>query len=193
VLPESLVEYRLRQCGHARRCSRSSRTCCATTKSCTPANNALLSVKFMPSVSIASSRRSIVRTCRRCSSLSAFRLTTSTRPSWPQPPALCQRTQTCVGLFQAEPIWLQRSSEFVQSSIDALKALLEHGAEQIPGPCRLTRAGLGQHLNTSLQPYVVGMIWTIRRRAVHRGELSAFRLPESGTPVARCIEKPSQS
>jgi bifunctional non-homologous end joining protein LigD len=41
----------------------------------------------------------------------------------------------------------------VQSSIDALKALAQHGAEQIPGPCRLTRAGLGQHLNTSLQPY----------------------------------------
>ena len=41
----------------------------------------------------------------------------------------------------------------MQSSIDALKALAQHGAEQIPGPCRLTRAGLGQHLNTSLQPY----------------------------------------
>src|SRR5271157_1482694 len=79
VLPESLLVYRLRQSGHARRCSRSSRTCWATTKSCTHANSVLLSLKFMPSVSIASSRRSIVRTCRRCSLPSAFRQTTSTR------------------------------------------------------------------------------------------------------------------
>src|SRR5580693_8452841 len=43
VLPEALVVYRLRQCGQARRCSNSSRACWATTKSCTPANNALLS------------------------------------------------------------------------------------------------------------------------------------------------------
>src|ERR1700736_5075256 len=41
VLPESLVVYRLRQRGQARRCSNSSATCWATTKSCTPANNAL--------------------------------------------------------------------------------------------------------------------------------------------------------
>jgi hypothetical protein len=72
-------------------------------------------------------------------------------PSWPQPPALCQLIQKRVGLFQAEPIRLQRS-EFMQSSIDALKALLQYSAEQIPGPCRLTRAGLGQHPKTSLQP-----------------------------------------
>src|SRR5208282_383445 len=63
-------------------------------------------------------------------------------PSWPQPPALCQLTQTRVGLFQTELIRLQRS-EFMQSSIDALKALVQHGAEQIPGPFRLTRACLG--------------------------------------------------
>jgi hypothetical protein len=81
-------------------------------------------------------------------------------PSWPQPPALCQLTQTRVGLFQAEPIRLQRA-EFVQSSIDALKALVEHSAEQIPGPCGLTRAGLGQHLNTSLQPYGIGHCGTL--------------------------------
>src|SRR5271167_646348 len=52
-------------------------------------------------------------------------------PSWPQPPALCQLTHTRVGLFQAEPIRLQRS-EFVQSSIDALKALLQHGCGADP-------------------------------------------------------------
>src|SRR5260221_7826691 len=34
-LPESLVVYRLRQRGQARRCSNSSRACWATTKSCT--------------------------------------------------------------------------------------------------------------------------------------------------------------
>src|ERR1700680_812367 len=51
VLPESLVVYRLRQRGHARRCSNSSRACWETTKFCTPANNALPSVKFTPSVS----------------------------------------------------------------------------------------------------------------------------------------------
>src|SRR4029077_7163553 len=81
-------------------------------------------------------------------------------PSWPQPPALCRLTQTRVGLFQAEPIRLQRS-EFVQSSIDALKALVQHGAEQVPAPCRLTRAGLGQDLNTSLQPYGIGHCGTL--------------------------------
>jgi hypothetical protein len=30
------------------------------------------------------------------------------------------------------------------------------GAEQVPSSCRLTRAGLGQHLNTCLQPYGIG-------------------------------------
>src|SRR5271166_987871 len=45
-------------------------------------------------------------------------------------------------LFQTELIRLQRS-EFMQSSIDALKAPVQHGAEQIPGPFRLTRACLG--------------------------------------------------
>src|ERR1700730_13087610 len=46
VLPESLLVYRLRQSGHACRCSRSSRTCWATTKSCTHANSVLLSLKI---------------------------------------------------------------------------------------------------------------------------------------------------
>src|SRR5271167_3222649 len=55
---------------------------------------------------------------------------------------------------------LQRS-EFVQSSIDALKALVQHGAEQVPGSCRLIRTSLGQHLNTSLQPYGIGHCGTL--------------------------------
>ena len=49
----------------------------------------------------------------------------------------------------------------MQSSIDALKALVQHGAEQILGPFRLTRACLGQHLNTSLQPYRIGHCATL--------------------------------
>src|SRR6476620_647707 len=49
VLPESLLVYRLRQRRQAHRCSNSSRACWETTKSCTPANNALPSVKLMPS------------------------------------------------------------------------------------------------------------------------------------------------
>src|SRR5262249_27611791 len=56
VLPESLLVYCAPQCGHARRRYRRSCTCWATTKSCTPANSALPSFKFMPSVSIANSR-----------------------------------------------------------------------------------------------------------------------------------------
>src|ERR1700736_716154 len=88
-------------------------------------------------------------------------------PSWPQPPALCQLTQTRVGLFQAEPNRLQRA-EFVQSQIDALKALVEHSAEQIPGPCRLTRAALGQHPNTGLQPNGIGHCGTLSLPLQHQ-------------------------
>ena len=82
VLPGSLLVYRPPQCGHARRCSNSSPACWATTKSCTPDKSALPSAKFMPSVSIVSSRRSIVRICRRCCSPSRHRSRRGRPSSW---------------------------------------------------------------------------------------------------------------
>src|SRR5260221_1551795 len=90
--------------------------------------------------------------------------------SWPQPPALRQLNQTRVGFFEAEAIRLHRS-EFFQSSIDALETLVKRCAQQIPGPCRLTRAGLGQHLNSGFHQNRIG----------HRGAVS---LPPQHQPVA---------
>src|SRR3984957_8845063 len=142
VLPESLVVYRLRQLdkhvvaptlrapvGRLQNPARLPTTLCSPSNSCQAFPSPVPAAR-------SSGPAGVVRPRRRLGKRPP------PGPSWPQPPALCQLTQTRVGLFQAEPIRLQRS-EFVHSSIDALKALVQHGAEQIPAPYRLTRADLG--------------------------------------------------
>jgi hypothetical protein len=70
----------------------------------------------------------------------------------------------------------------VQSSIDALKALLQHGAEQIPGPCRLSRASLRP---TSEHQPPAGRDRTLRRPLVAASALDGSRLDRRKIPGAQ--------
>ena len=67
----------------------------------------------------------------------------------------------------------------MQSSIDALKAPVQHGAEQIPGPFRLTRAC--PRLTSEHQPPAV-QDQTLRRPLVAASALDGSRLDLRTTP-----------